>query len=122
MASEDNLLVLYRFKIELEKKAVDIFDGESFAHIKNDGKEENDRKENDGKEENDRKKILVRRFKIVELLEADGSLTHKNLAQELKVSETTIQRDLRILQGMDIICRRGGKTHGQWIVNSERFH
>ena len=64
----------------------------------------------------DPKTLSVRQREIVNLISTDQSLTRENLAQSLKVSDSTIKRELMVLKEMGVIERDGGKTYGKWII------
>lgn len=53
---------------------------------------------------------------IVEFLKINPKLNAQDIADELKKSKKTIERDFIELQQNDIISRAGSKRDGYWIV------
>ncbi len=58
----------------------------------------------------------ARRRKIVEMMRLNEKITTKALAETLKKSISTINRDIEYLKKKDIIVRVNGMKYGKWIV------
>lgn len=73
---------------------------------------------NDPKDDpkNDPNKITDRQSNILDLLAINGSLTRKEMAQRLGMSDSTIKRELAYLKEKGFIGREGGKTYGKWVT------
>ena len=54
--------------------------------------------------------------KILELIKNNPMLSSREIAQELTVSERTIQRKIKNLKDKNIIVREGGRKDGQWKI------
>lgn len=55
---------------------------------------------------------------ILNLLASDAKATVVEMAEELKVSTTTIENNLKKLRELGLIARIGGRKHGIWQVNN----
>ena len=80
--------------------------------------------ENVGKERNDlkdgtkdgTKELTERQFLILRLIEADGTITTRDLTQKTGMSQRTLLRELSALQEMGVLAREGGRKSGRWII------
>jgi len=61
-------------------------------------------------------KLGVNQIKIIELLKSDPFITIKDLAQQIKISETAVQNNLKKLKIQGVVNRAGSDKNGQWIV------
>ena len=60
--------------------------------------------------------IKNRQNEIIGLIKKVPSITRKEIAQTLNVSEPTVARDLKLLQQIGIIKRNGSNKTGYWEV------
>ena len=54
--------------------------------------------------------------KTLDLLKADGKLTHSDLSEKISVDERTIRRGLKKLKENGLIERIGSDKLGEWKV------
>ncbi len=54
--------------------------------------------------------------KIMELMEADGGISKSRLAKELDISETAVDKHIKVLKDRGFIKRIGSARSGKWIV------
>ncbi|HGD0365146.1 TPA: ATP-binding protein [Streptococcus agalactiae] len=77
--------------------------------------------QNDGQSvgQNDGQKLRPddRRKQIVKIIETNSKITANNLSKEFKVSERTIERDLKVLTDEKTIEYIGSAKNGYWKVN-----
>ena len=60
--------------------------------------------------------LLDRQHIIIQLITINDTITVKEIAHFLKVSEITIKRDLSVLVNKNLLTRRGSKKDGKWII------
>lgn len=60
--------------------------------------------------------LTARQEKVVALLRKSPNLTAESIAQKLKVTARTIERDQTQLQAVGVLVREGSKKNGRWIV------
>jgi predicted HTH transcriptional regulator len=60
--------------------------------------------------------IKNRQNEIIGLIKKVPSITRKEIAQTLNISEPTVARDLKLLQEIGIIRRNGSNKTGYWEV------
>ena len=60
-----------------------------------------------------------RQTKILNILKKNKHLTIENLAKNCQVTELTIKRDLKKLQTLNIIERKGSKKTGHWKITNK---
>ena len=60
--------------------------------------------------------IKNRQNEIIGLIKKVPSITRKEIAQTLNISEPTVARDLKLLQQIGIIKRNGSNKTGYWEV------
>ena len=53
---------------------------------------------------------------IIQLITINDTITVKEIAHFLKVSEITIKRDLSVLVNKNLLTRHGSKKDGKWII------
>ena len=58
--------------------------------------------------------IKNRQNEIIGLIKKVPSITRKEIAQTLNISEPTVARDLKLLQEIGIIRRNGSNKTGYW--------
>lgn len=68
---------------------------------------------------NDHKTDLESR--LSELLRQDPEITHKALAEALKVSTTTVKRALSKMQHEGKVIREGSDRKGKWILTNRKY-
>lgn len=61
-------------------------------------------------------KLTERQQKILNLIKESPTITGKQMSEILSVSQRTIERDLSILQKLDVLKREGKDNDGVWIV------
>ena len=66
---------------------------------------------------NDKLCVSERRFKIVDLLIANGQMTRRELAQEFNVKLDTISRDIMFLSSQIPLYTKTGASGGIFILN-----
>ena len=57
-----------------------------------------------------------RQSDIISLIKKTSSITRKEIAQLLNISEPTVARDLKLLQEISVIKRNGSNKAGYWEV------
>jgi predicted HTH transcriptional regulator len=62
------------------------------------------------------KKLSVRQHDILKVISENNEITREQISQKLGVSDSTIKRELNALKNLNILERKGGKTHGKWII------
>lgn len=62
------------------------------------------------------KKLTERQQKILNLIKESPTITGKQMSETLSVSQRTIERDLSVLQKLDVLKREGKDNDGVWIV------
>ena len=67
------------------------------------------------------KKRDARHGKIIEMVHEDAAITINKLAEILKVSSKTIQRDLETLRTQKRIERIGSDTDGRWVITPTQY-
>ena len=84
------------------------------AHQKRDDDTQNDTQT----DQNDTKKLVPeeRRKKIVKIIKNNPTTTSLELSEDLEVSESTIKRDLRLLNKKNKIEYIGSSRSGYWKV------
>ena len=60
--------------------------------------------------------IKNRQSDIISLIKKTPSITRKEIAQLLNISEPTVARDLKLLQEIGAIKRNGSNKTGYWEV------
>ena len=65
---------------------------------------------------NEQIKLSERQRTILALISDNPSITLPQLANELSMSESTIRRELDLLQKDSVISRQGSRKSGRWIV------
>ena len=60
--------------------------------------------------------IKNRQSDIISLIKKTPSITRKEIAKTLNISEPTVARDLKMLQVIGVIKRNGPKKTGYWKV------
>jgi ATP-dependent DNA helicase RecG len=63
--------------------------------------------------------VEKRQEKLLGLLKSNNSISAKQIALQLKVTERTAQRDLQILSKMNLIKRVGSAKGGYWQIIEE---
>lgn len=61
-------------------------------------------------------RLTGRQRKILRLINESPTITGKKMSEILSVSQRTIERDLSILQKLDVLKREGKDNDGVWIV------
>ena len=61
-------------------------------------------------------KLTERQQKILNLIKESPTITGKQMSETLSVSQRTIERDLSVLQKLDVLKREGKDNDGVWIV------
>ena len=61
-------------------------------------------------------KLTERQQKILNLIKESPTITGKQMSEILSVSQRTIERDLSVLQKLDVLKREGKDNDGVWIV------
>ena len=61
-------------------------------------------------------KLTVRQKKIISLIKESPTITAKQMSETLTVSQRTIERDLSVLKGMEILKREGKDNDGVWVI------
>lgn len=61
-------------------------------------------------------RLTGRQWKILRLINESPTITGKKMSEILSVSQRTIERDLSVLQKLDILKREGKDNDGVWIV------
>lgn len=61
-------------------------------------------------------KLTERQQKILRLINESPTITGKKMSEILSVSQRTIERDLSVLQKLDVLKREGKDNDGVWIV------
>lgn len=61
-------------------------------------------------------KLTERQQKILNLIKESPTITGKKMSEILSVSQRTIERDLSVLQKLDVLKREGKDNDGVWIV------
>lgn len=61
-------------------------------------------------------KLTERQRKILRLINESPTITGKKMSETLSVSQRTIERDLSVLQKLDVLKREGKDNDGVWIV------
>ena len=78
------------------------------------GGEENVGKEQDGIKDGT-KELSERQVLILRLIEADGTITTRDLTQKTGLSQRTLLRELSALQEKGVLAREGGRKGGRWV-------
>ena len=60
--------------------------------------------------------IKNRQNDILDLIKKKPSITRKEISIELKLSEPTVARTLKLLQEAGIIKRTGANKNGYWVI------
>ena len=63
--------------------------------------------------------LTERQYDILLVIKDNVSITRKQLAQRLGISDSTIKRELAVLKNKGYLNHDGGKTYGKWIVLKE---
>jgi ATP-dependent DNA helicase RecG len=61
-------------------------------------------------------RLTGRQQKILRLINESPTITGKKMSEILSVSQRTIERDLSVLQKLDVLKREGKDNDGVWIV------
>ncbi len=61
-------------------------------------------------------RLTGRQRKILSLINESPTITGKKMSEILSVSQRTIERDLSVLQKLDVLKREGKDNDGVWIV------
>lgn len=61
-------------------------------------------------------RLTGRQWKILRLINESPTITGKKMSEILSVSQRTIERDLSVLQKLDVLKREGKDNDGVWIV------
>lgn len=61
-------------------------------------------------------RLTGRQRKILRLINESPTITGKKMSEILSVSQRTIERDLYVLQKLDVLKREGKDNDGVWIV------
>ena len=61
-------------------------------------------------------RLTGRQRKILRLMNESPTITGKKMSEILSVSQRTIERDLSVLQKLDVLKREGKDNDGVWIV------
>lgn len=61
-------------------------------------------------------RLTGRQRKILRLINESPTITGKQMSETLSVSQRTIERDLSVLQKLDVLKREGKDNDGVWIV------
>ena len=61
-------------------------------------------------------RLTGRQRKILSLINESPTITGKQMSEILSVSQRTIERDLSVLQKLDVLKREGKDNDGVWIV------
>lgn len=61
-------------------------------------------------------RLTGRQRKILRLINESPTITGKKMSGILSVSQRTIERDLSVLQKLDVLKREGKDNDGVWIV------
>ena len=73
--------------------------------------------QNDGQSVGQKLRPYDRRKQIVKIIETNSKITANDLSKEFKVSERTIERDLKVLTDEKTIEYIGSAKDGYWKVN-----
>ncbi len=60
------------------------------------------------------------KYKIINLMKQNPSITQKNISENLKVSLVSIKRAMKQLVDSQKISRKGGKQKGSWIIEKSK--
>lgn len=61
-------------------------------------------------------KLTERQQKILNLIKESPTITGKKMSEILSEIQRTIERDLSVLQKLDVLKREGKDNDGVWIV------
>ncbi|MEI3149081.1 MAG: HTH domain-containing protein [Muribaculaceae bacterium] len=61
-------------------------------------------------------RLTGRQREILRLINESPTITGKKMSEILSVSQRTIERDLSVLQKLDVLKREGKDNDGVWIV------
>ena len=61
-------------------------------------------------------RLTGRQRKILRLINESPTITGEKMSEILSVSQRTIERDLSVLQKLDVLKREGKDNDGVWIV------
>ena len=62
------------------------------------------------------KELAERQRLILSLIDADVTITVREMSQKLRVVERTVMRDISDLQEKGLLKRVGGRKDGRWVV------
>lgn len=62
------------------------------------------------------KEITDRQNLIIDLLSLSATITIPEIARKTSISERTIKNEIKVLQELGIICRKGGRKTGHWEI------
>ena len=63
-------------------------------------------------------KLTERQQKILNLIKESPTITGRQMAETLSVSQRTIERDLSALQKIGVLKREGKDNDGVWVFNT----
>lgn len=69
-----------------------------------------------GEAENEAEKITSRQAKILQLIGEDNSLSREAISKKIKVSESSVYRDIEKLKRIGKLERIGGNKGGYWKI------
>jgi ATP-dependent DNA helicase RecG len=67
-------------------------------------------------------KLSKTQVKIIELITKNAAITQADLAQKLKISESTVYRNIEKLKQLKLLERKGGDKTGRWTVTPAPRH
>lgn len=65
--------------------------------------------------------VTSRQNEILKLIKADGKITREQMSKKLKISETTIKREIKYLRERGILSYNGPAKSDRWIINPDFF-
>ena len=68
---------------------------------------------------NDRVKLNITQTKVLNLILNDNSITHKEISNQLNISEKTARRNTKALREKGIIIRTGSDKTGHWEITKK---
>lgn len=64
----------------------------------------------------DLKSLTKRQMEILNLIQENNGITREEIASILRLSESTIKREIAILKEKAILTREGGRYSGHWLI------
>ena len=64
--------------------------------------------------------VTQRQYEMMQLIKKNKRITYKELGENLKIAESTVERDIRILRKKGLLKYTGPARSGEWECNRER--